>query len=698
MLSITGNGGRECRRSNTYGRSEVIRLLFCKRCALLSMIVLAALCAACAGGGAGFQAANSGLPSAAAADKTEGAADGAILAAKQGDFALYVLPESKELAQQAGLISLSVTPQGQEIIVTANVSGAAGLRGICAELIYPSETYSPVSASCGALLGGADEQLSLCVTDEPGVAELGAVLKNCEQRAGFSGAGELARVRFARRPFAGARRVSSVPVWDAAKARLALDVTSARLEWECLMPGDYTEDGKVNIGDVTPLGAYWMQRGLTETYSYPDPRARLFEFDAQANIDGNKNGMLDWQDCLYLGFHMREKITEYRIYHSPNPTADMPDSNAAPSKIPWAGRVDYAGKIYDPVTGRRYMSIIIPNPTPGDAYWIRPSDGVNEGTPSNYAWYDTSLKDAFSLKVEPVTYIFGGTASFNKTVYTQEENIILALHARDVKDLGCFSLDVTFDPGAYDFHYDTGTQKAIPSLPEDTMQTLAEAYGMINCALIPNVKPDSIMFSGNHFELANCRFTRETQTYNVNLPTHGGFHDGLHDGYYVDRPSISFDPSTGTLNWLYAASGDTNQDGMVINDDLILLSYYWNQMIPFAFDGAEIMADCNHNGVIGVDDQSPISATLFSITTGYYVYASSDPSAVPVLDGYAGGPSPVAPIGYVSFTEAQGDPLVDRLRFSANIGPQPSGTYLWVMPEYKGKVGMTYQGEYVLVP
>jgi hypothetical protein len=108
MVSIIENGGGECRRSNRYGRAEVIRLLFCKRCVLLSITAFVVLCAACAGGGAGspsLQAADSGLPSVVVEDNANGATNGATLAAKQGDFALYILPESKELARQAGRIT-----------------------------------------------------------------------------------------------------------------------------------------------------------------------------------------------------------------------------------------------------------------------------------------------------------------------------------------------------------------------------------------------------------------------------------------------------------------------------------------------------------------------------------------------------------------------------------------------------------------
>lgn len=670
------------------------------RVILLSIVALVVLCAACSGPSAGtlpLHTANNGLPPASNISDPAGASEGATLVAQVGEFTLYLLPESKALAQQAGEISLSAMPQGQEVIVTANVSGAVGLRGICTQLAYPSKKYSPVSACCGALLGAAEEQLSLCVLDKPGVAELGAVLKSGGKRAGFTGDGELAQVRFARKPFGGVRRASRVPVWDEAKAKLALDVTNARLEWECLLPGDYDGDGAVNVGDVTPLAFDWGKLTMSTRYAYPDPRARLFAFDQLTCADGNKDGTLNLPDLFYLGYHIGEQVSQFCVYHSPDPAADMPEGNAALSKIARAGRAFYASAITDPVTGRKYMRIPILDPTPGDAYWIRPSDGVNEGTPSNYAWYDTSVKDAFSLVVEPVTFLPGGSASFEHQVYTQDENIVVTQSLRNANDLLAFSLDVYFDQDVFN-PLSFGTYY-LPTSQSSTQRAISCGYtdGILLTTWCSNVLPEGSpnldSLNDEFIELVAYRLERAPQTHSESIDPipHGMLNDPLFS-------NISFNSATGILSWFYSAYGDYDQNGWILFDDLIPLAFHFGKQGIFDTESALFVVDCNHDGVINIEDSRVIGVYFGDRLSGYSIYASSNPNDVPLINSDASGSPPVAPIGYVSFADAEGNPLAKRLRFSANIGAQSPGTYIWVMPEYKGEIGMTYHGEYVLVP
>lgn len=697
MRNYGSHGGGVYRRRGIERDAGKLQRCLSLCLALLTITGFVGLGASCSGGNAGLPArtaGHDGLPAAVAAQLDSLITAGAKLVACQGDFALYILPEPAQLAQQAGQISLSVAERGGEVVVTVEIAGAQDLRGICAELAYPRERYSPVAARCGAVLGSAEEQVSLYVTDTPGVAALDAVLKNWPQRDGVNGAGELAQVRFARRACTGVRRVSRAPDWDEAQARLALDVTHARLEWECLLPGDYNQDGTVNIGDIAMVAIKWNDPGLTETYSYPDPRARLFEFNAQGNKDGNRDGRISAADFYYLGYHLGERIKEYWIYHSPDPTAEMPDGNGAQSKIQRAGRVAYNSRQFDPLTKRYYMSIPVVDPTPSDAYWVRPSDGASEGTPSNYAWYDTSVKDALTLTVEPITYIYGGSASFSETVYTQQENIIAALQAHDVDALTCFSLDVRFDPETFECLDGDQLLHQTPSLPAGALYAIAETYGLINCVFAPSTKPVHEVISGSLIQLANCRFTRGIQSSDMNTPGHGWYRDAS----YNPLPSIDFDLVSGTLHWWYAAPGDTNQDGAVLFDDVIMIDYYWGEIGPFPLDSLQMVTDCNRNHVIDVSDQTAIGAYMHSQTTGYFIYASADPNDVPGIDEFSFGPPAIDPIGYVPFSAAHGDPQVERLRFSANIGTPPSGTYLWVMPEYNGLIGDVSRDEYVYVP
>jgi hypothetical protein len=696
MQSYGSQGGGVYRRGSIDRGAGQSRWRISAGWALLCIAGIAGLCASCSGGNAGasaLTAGHDGLPAAAGAQPDSLLAAGAKLAACQGDFALYLLPETAPLVQDAGAISLSVCAQGAEVVVTATTTGAQDLRGICAELVYPRERYNPANARCGVVLGSADEQVSLCVTDTPGVASLGAVLKNYPRRSGVNGAGELAQVRFTRQACVGVRCISRAPDWDAAQARLALDVTNARLEWECLLPGDYNQDGRVWFGDLAALASTWGHAVTTAPYAYPDPRARLFAFGPDALMDSNHNGIVDVRDYYYLGYHWNEMIQEYWVYHSPDPAVDMPGGNAAPSKIPRAGRAYLASRQRDTATGRYNMSIPIIDPTPGDAYWVRPADGMNEGTPSNYAWYDTSLKDAFKLKVEPVTFLNGGSASFQQIVYTQSEDILVALQALDVENLTYFSLDVTFDSDLYDYIYNTDVFYTIPPTPNYSRGVISETYRTFNCALYSYDGDIPITFSGALYDIMVCHFLKHPQNFEY---THLPWHNGVRHipGEYI--PLMTFDQGSGMLTWLYAGAGDYSQDGKTLMDDLIVLTHYFGISTPDDPNDVRSLVDGNMDFRVNIGDINQISNHYTAITTGYFIFATTDASEAPITSPK--GTPVIAPIGYVPFSAAQGNPLAERLRFSANIGTQPSGTYIWVMPEFNGQIGYTRGGCCVQVP
>jgi hypothetical protein len=154
MLGYGSHGGGVYRRGSIDRGAGQSRWRFSAGWALLCVAGIVGLLVSCSGdtSAQALTAGHDGLPAVAGAQPDSLLAAGAKLAACQGDFALYLLPETAPLVQDAGAISLSVSAQGAEVVVTATTTGAQDLRGICAELAYPRERYNPANARCGALI------------------------------------------------------------------------------------------------------------------------------------------------------------------------------------------------------------------------------------------------------------------------------------------------------------------------------------------------------------------------------------------------------------------------------------------------------------------------------------------------------------------------------------------------------------------
>lgn len=61
--------------------------------------------------------------------------------------------------------------------------------------------------------------------------------------------------------------------------------------------------------------------------------------------------------------------------------------------------------------------------------------------------------------------------------------------------------------------------------------------------------------------------------------------------------------------------------------------------------------------------------------SGYNIYSSEQ-----ITDYVDNGPSVVAPIGSSTYSQALGDPAVDRLHFRYQLGGVAPGSYIWVRP------------------
>jgi len=146
---------------------------------------------------------------------------------------------------------------------------------------------------------------------------------------------------------------------------------------------------------------------------------------------------------------------------------------------------------------------------------------------------------------------------------------------------------------------------------------------------------------------------------------------------------LSYNTSTQRLEWYYSLKGDFDQDGRVFMDDLILFDIHNEKPGPFDMALVESLIDSNMDSYIATDDVTAFGMHLNQTLDGYNVYATPNANQVPT-DPQA--PSTLPPVGYVAFSDAVGDPLVDRLRFSAPLDV-PAGSHVWIRPVLKGTEG-----------
>ena len=191
-----------------------------------------------------------------------------------------------------------------------------------------------------------------------------------------------------------ARSVRSAPVSDGARTRLTLlpgPPTLAR--WFYFNPGDYDQNGEVNISDLTPLA---LHLGEAVPAELGTPRS------IQSVIDGDGNGEVNISDVTPIGANFGRRITAYAFYFSS--VDDYPAQNSEPSSIAEDSFVGHFEHIGERALERIYFEIDDGlTYYPGLGYWVRPIDTSDdsEGTPSNLLGGDNTAPIA-RLTASPV--------------------------------------------------------------------------------------------------------------------------------------------------------------------------------------------------------------------------------------------------------------------------------------------------------
>ncbi len=657
-------------------------------CAALALAALAA----CGGG------ASSVKPVALLNTGGGGAADEAALTDSADGFALTVSPDSFLGAQPAGGFSVDVSRAGEELVATVRVTSAQSLRALYCELAYDSATYTPLSVEHLPLSAhdNADapdeDMLTISVLDRPGTAHIGQVLAHWQDRAGLSGDAELARVRFASRPFAAdaTRAVSSALTSSAVGPKLELSLTHRRLRWDYYYPGDYNQDGLVGVSDLTPLGAHLDERGDSLGKWYDEELEQYvplgYAFDPDSLlwvIDGSGDGFITVSDITQIGQHFDEGVESFRLFESAVPSRDMPQANGDPSTILPLATVPFSTAQGMAGQERIWFNLPLLSARDGFSYWLRPLKEEAEGTASNPVRFDAGIAESFWLDIQPDTYITGGSLEEARLdVKDGPAGLVADIWLEGAENLSYFTAELHYDyqQCAFERVYTSGEPCAtLPLSVEKSSSTCThQASGQL---LIFDFLMEG--FTGSGYD-ARAFFSRAAEDEFTRA--------GLAGAHGCGPISLQFDLQRQQLSWYYTNRGDYNQDGGVWSDEFVQLGRFWESESPgfpgpFPSASIEWIVDGNSDGFIGFSDVNSIGLNFAQSLDGYNVYMGPVPAAEP-------GPEP---LGYVSLAEAEGDPFNERLRFSFHVHAPAPAQFLWVRPEFRGEVGEIPEGGVVPV-
>jgi thiol-disulfide isomerase/thioredoxin len=208
---------------------------------------------------------------------------------------------------------IDVTENATGATVTINAEDATDLAAAYVNLNFDAERFTPVSVEFSDFLGTDSEVLTLALTDVNGTVPIGVRQIENSGVLPKDGAGTLATVQFAARPFVGSRGASQAP----GGTKNAVDDlqlinptgTQADLTWEEKNSGDYNNDGLVSINDLTPLGGMIN----TSVAGNADPVYA-------AMVDGNDDGQITISDLTPIGGNFGNQLTGYVIYSDVNGT------------------------------------------------------------------------------------------------------------------------------------------------------------------------------------------------------------------------------------------------------------------------------------------------------------------------------------------------------------------------------------------
>lgn len=147
-----------------------------------------------------------------------------------------------------------------------------------------------------------DNVIGLVVEPQAGHIECGTVATSQTETAAVRAGDSILKFRLISGP--SERGVSEVASSARARARnleLSQNGDHWVLSWDYTNPGDANQDGEVGIGDLTPIGAHFLQK-VSNTWD-----------DPLRNVDGDSNGEINAGDITPIGQNYYSEIFAYQI-------------------------------------------------------------------------------------------------------------------------------------------------------------------------------------------------------------------------------------------------------------------------------------------------------------------------------------------------------------------------------------------------
>jgi hypothetical protein len=270
----------------------------------------------------------------------------------------------------AGASQLEVSSHRAGSTLELKISGSR-LENLCrlyVEVRYDAQQYGLLDSHPAPDFSAAGHPLHLSVNANEGVLHYGQVLAGPDP-AGVRGSRELAVIELVCFDTAGSvvpgsgsgaradhRSVSgAVPAVD----NLVRNAAWNLLQWSYVNPGDYDQNGVVNISDLTPLGVHFGAVG---------PFA---ESSARWMVDGDGNGEINLADITVIGQNFGNEVSGYELYAAPEgvgypetASARLVASPALNEALGGSGERKYFR--FSDADGVRF----------GDRYWVVPAGGA----------------------------------------------------------------------------------------------------------------------------------------------------------------------------------------------------------------------------------------------------------------------------------------------------------------------------------
>ena len=174
----------------------------------------------------------------------------------------------------------------------------------------------------------------------------------------------------AQRAQAGEKFTATPPSDEGSAAAASWDGGGGVLSWYYYSTGDYDQNSETSAADLVPIATNYLSAGPF------DPAT------AQSCVDGDGNSEINSADLVPIAVNFNNVVTGYNVYRSANNTdypADAADDNGGAELLETVAFTAATGT----ATERKQFAYTVASPQAGDYYWVRPTDGAAEGTPSN---------------------------------------------------------------------------------------------------------------------------------------------------------------------------------------------------------------------------------------------------------------------------------------------------------------------------